>query len=95
MGGKLNVLFFDVTTLYFESINQDELREFGFSKDCKFKEVQVVLSLITTEYGIPIGYEIFQENTFEGNTLNSRCRKIEENGGFLLFFIPRLRLNGV
>ena len=68
-GGKLNVLFFDVTTLYFESIHQDELRDFGFSKDCKFKEVQVVLSLITTEYGVPISYEIFQGNTFEGNTL--------------------------
>ena len=44
----VDVLFFDVTTLYFESIQADELRDFGFSKDCKFKETQVVLALVTT-----------------------------------------------
>ena len=69
LGGKLNILFFDVTTLYFESTEQDELKSFVFSKDCKFKEVQVVLSLITTEHGLPVGYEVFPGKTFEGNTL--------------------------
>ena len=74
---KLNVLFFDVTTLYFESTRQDELRDFGFSKDCKFKEVQVVLSLITTDYGMPIGYELFPGNTFEGNTLIKTLKQVK------------------
>ena len=54
IGGKVDVLFFDVTTLYFESIEQDELRKFGFSKDCKFKETQVVLALIATTDGLPV-----------------------------------------
>lgn len=66
---KVDVLFFDVTTLYFESIDEDELREFGFSKDCKFKEVQVVLALITAHHGLPITYELFPGSTFEGHTL--------------------------
>ena len=66
---KVDVLFFDVTTLYFESIDEDELREFGFSKDCKFKEVQVVLALVTTQHGLPITYELFPGSTFEGHTL--------------------------
>ena len=74
---KLNVLFFDVTTLYFESTKQDELRNFGFSKDCKFKDVQVVLSLITTDYGMPIGYELFPGNTFEGNTLIETLKQVK------------------
>ena len=43
---EVDVLFFDVTTLYFESFEADELRNFGFSKDCKFKETQVVLALV-------------------------------------------------
>ena len=68
-GDKLNILFFDVTTLYFESVIQDDLKDFGFSKDNKFNEVQVVLALVTTERGIPAGYETFPGNTFEGNTL--------------------------
>ncbi|MBF0300180.1 MAG: prepilin-type N-terminal cleavage/methylation domain-containing protein, partial [Oligoflexia bacterium] len=36
------VVFYDVTTLYFESKNEDSLKKFGYSKDCKFGDVQVV-----------------------------------------------------
>jgi transposase len=66
---KVDVLFFDVTTLYFESFAPDELRNFGFSKDCKFKETQVVLALVTTTNGLPITYKLFPGNTYEGGTL--------------------------
>ena len=68
-GGSITIVLFDVTTLYFESINSDELREFGYSKDCKFGEVQIVLSLMTTNQGYPIGYKLFPGNTTEGKTL--------------------------
>jgi len=67
--GQVDVLFFDVTTLYFESFKEDELRKFGFSKDCKFKETQVVLALITTTKGLPLTYEVFSGNKYEGHTL--------------------------
>lgn len=66
---KIDVVLFDVTTLYFESIERDELREFGFSKDCKFNNTQVVLALMTTTDGSPVGYELFPGNTSEGKTL--------------------------
>ena len=66
---KVDVLFFDVTTLYFESFKADELRDFGFSKDCKFKETQVVLALVATTDGLPITYQLFPGNTYEGGTL--------------------------
>jgi len=66
---SVDVLFFDVTTLYFESFEKDDLRNNGFSKDCKFKETQVVLALVTTTEGLPISYEVFPGNLFEGNSL--------------------------
>lgn len=66
---KVDVLLFDVTTLYFESVDQDTLRDFGYSKDCKFKQVQVVLALMTTTDGTPISYELFPGNTSESKTL--------------------------
>ena len=69
LGEKVNVLLYDVTTLYFESFTEDELREFGFSKDCKFKEVQVVMVLIATTKGLPITYELFPGSTTEVKTL--------------------------
>lgn len=68
-GGKVEVVFFDVTTLYFESKNSDNLRDFGYSKDCKFNEVQVVLSLIINDKGMPLSYGLFKGNTFEGKSL--------------------------
>jgi transposase len=66
---QVDVLLFDVTTLYFESFRPDELRSFGFSKDCKFKETQVVLALVTTTEGMPIAYELFPGSTSEGQTI--------------------------
>ena len=68
---KVKVAFFDVTTLYFESFTPDDLRIPGFSKDNKVKETQVVLALMTTVDGLPLGYELFPGNTYEGNTLIS------------------------
>jgi len=67
--GKVDVLFFDVTTLYFESVEADELRNFGYSKDQQFQSVQVVLALATTEHGLPVGYKLFPGNTGEVGTL--------------------------
>ena len=64
-----SLLLFDVTTLYFESFKDDELRQPGFSKDNKIKETQIVLALATTPDGMPLWYEIFPGNTWEGDTL--------------------------
>jgi transposase len=69
LNGKIDVLFFDVTTLYMESISEDELRAFGYSKDQKFHQVQVVLALATTADGLPIGYKLCPGNTAETKTL--------------------------
>jgi len=85
--GRLDVAFLDVTTLFFESVNEDELRAFGFSKDCKFKETQVVLALVTTTDGLPITYRLFPGNIYEGHTLISMVediRKVYEVGNVLL-----------
>jgi len=35
LGGKIDVVFYDMTTLYFESSDEDDLRKTGFSKDGK------------------------------------------------------------
>ena len=76
--GKMSVVFFDVTTLYFESQKADDLKEFGYSKDCKFNEVQIVLSMVINSEGRPLTYEIFPGNTFEGNTLLSHLIQLKK-----------------
>jgi len=78
---KVDVVFYDVTTFYFESVRADSLRDFGFNKDGKFKEVQVVLGLLIDCEGRPIGYELFPGHTFEGKTLEAVLEKLEKRFG--------------
>ena len=74
---KVDVVFYDVTTFAFESIAVDGLRNFGYSKDCKFNEVQVVLGMIIDAEGIPVGYELFPGNTFDGKTMVKALENIK------------------
>lgn len=67
--GKMSVVFYDVTTLYFESSQGDELRRTGFSKDGKHQHPQIVLGLLVSSGGYPLAYEIFEGNKFEGHTM--------------------------
>lgn len=76
-GGKLRVLFYDATTLYFESFIEDELKQNGYSKDMKFNQPQLLLALFVTEKGLPVGYELFPGNTFEGHTLIPVLEKLK------------------
>jgi len=76
---SINVLFYDCTTLYFESFIEDELKEDGYSKDMKFNQPQVLLALLVTEHGMPIGYEVFPGSQYEGYTLEKAVKKIEED----------------
>jgi transposase len=64
-----SLLFYDVTTLYFETFESDELRKTGFSKDNKSQQPQVLVALMVTQDGFPIAYEVFAGNTFEGHTM--------------------------
>ncbi|NBB80314.1 MAG: IS1634 family transposase [Verrucomicrobia bacterium] len=66
---RIGVVFYDMTSLYFEAEDEDELRRIGFSKDGKFQNPQIMLGLLVGENGYPIGYDIFEGNTFEGKTL--------------------------
>src|SRR4030066_130987 len=65
----LSIVFYDVTTLYFESPDEDDLRKTGFSKDGKHQCPQIVLGLLVSIEGYPLAYEIFEGNKFEGNTM--------------------------
>lgn len=67
--GQISVVFYDMTSLYFEAEDEDDLRKIGFSKDGKFQNPQIMLGLLVGRCGYPIGYDIFEGNTFEGKTL--------------------------
>lgn len=79
--GNISVVFYDMTTLYFEAEDEDDLRKIGFSKDGKFQHPQIMLGLLVGEHGYPIGYDIFEGNVFEGHTLLPTLDKISQKYG--------------
>jgi transposase len=74
---EINIMFYDCTTLYFESFTEDELRSFGYSKDHKFNQGQVLLALMVTKEGLPVGYDVFPGNMYEGDTFKAAIEKIK------------------
>jgi transposase len=77
LGGAPGIVFYDMTTLYFEASTEDDLRKTGFSKDGKHQCPQIFLGLLVSYGGNPIGYDIFEGNIFEGHTLIPVLKKFE------------------
>lgn len=75
---SVTAVFYDMTSLYFEAEEEDDLRRIGFSKDGKFQCPQIMLGLLVGEKGYPIGYDIFEGNAFEGRTLLPVLRGIQK-----------------
>ena len=69
LNNRISIVFYDVTTLYFEAQQEDELRKTGFSKDGKHQHPQIVLGLLVSIGGYPLVYDIFEGNKFEGHTM--------------------------
>ena len=70
LGGRVEMLFYDVTSLYFESFREDTLRSPGFSKDGKTSETQIILGLLVCENGYPLSYSIFNGAQYESYTMS-------------------------
>lgn len=69
LGSKLGIVFYDMTSLYYETESQDDLRKIGYSKDGKHQHPQILLGLLVSAGGMPIAYEVFEGNTSETKTL--------------------------
>ena len=62
-------LFFDCTTLSFETSVEDKLCQHGLSKDGKHGESLVLLALMVSPEGLPISYEVLPGAADEGHSL--------------------------
>jgi len=78
LGFDFSLVFYDVTTLYFETHGQDELRRNGFSKDNKINQPQILIGLVVNNTGFPVYWNIFKGNTFEGKTMIPVISAIKE-----------------
>lgn len=78
VGNTVDVVFYDISTLYFEAADEDDLRRTGYSKDGKFDCPQILLGLLITREGNPISYEIFEGDLSEKKTFIPLLRRAAE-----------------
>jgi len=73
MGDLLNLdvdlIFYDTTSVYFETDDEDDIRRRGHSKDGKGDCPQVVVGLAVTRDGIPVKSWVFPGNTADVSTI--------------------------
>ena len=78
LGGVIGMLFYDVTTVYFESDNPDDLRKTGFSKEGRHQNPQIILGLLVSAGGYPLAYCIHEGNKYEGHTMIPVVKEFQE-----------------
>ena len=81
---QFDVLLYDLTSTYFESdppFPEGDKRRFGYSRDKRFDCVQVVIALVVTPEGFPLGYEVLPGNTLDKLTLRDALESIEKQYG--------------
>ena len=81
---RFDVLLYDLTSTYFESdppFPEGDQRRFGYSRDKRFDCVQVVIALVVTPEGFPLGYEVFPGNTLDKQTLKAALASMEKQYG--------------
>ncbi len=74
---NLQLVFYDVTTLAFDSQARKGLKDFGFSKDHRFQDVQIVIGLVINRDGFPLYFDVFNGHTFEGKTFLSVVEQVK------------------
>ena len=74
----VDLVFYDVTTLAFETQQTNELLQMGYSKDKKFNESQVVLGMSIDRDRMPVSFDIYPGNTFEGHTFKDTIETMKK-----------------
>lgn len=78
LGGRFGIVFYDMTTLYFETPDEDDIRRIGYSKDGKHQHPQIKLGVAVGADGFPIGYDIFEGSIYEGHTFIPVLDKLQK-----------------
>ncbi len=78
--GDVSLVLYDVTTLYFEAENEDELRKVGYSKERRV-DPQVVVGLLVDRGGFPLEIGCFEGNRAETLTILPVVKQFQERHG--------------
>ena len=75
---EVDLLFFDTTSTYFETEDENDLKMRGYSKDKRSDLPQVIIGLAVTRSGIPVKHWIFPGNTADMKTIETVKNDLSE-----------------
>jgi transposase len=75
---KLDVVFYDVTTFYFDSDKEDDFRKIGYNKDGKIGKTVVVFGMLIDKENNPIGYKVYRGGFYEGHTFGDAITTLKQ-----------------
>jgi transposase len=79
---KYELLLYDITSTYFEGqCAANPLAKRGYSRDCRPDCLQVLIGLVVTEDGFPLGYEVFAGNRNDATTVDEMVTAMEQKYG--------------
>jgi transposase len=79
---EYNLLLYDITSTYFEGEAKGNPKaKRGYSRDKRADCKQVLIALVVTKEGIPLGYEVFDGNRHDSTTVEEIIEKMESRYG--------------
>jgi len=72
------MVFYDVTTFYFDSSKEDDFREKGFGKYGKIGKTIIVFGMLIDKNKQPVGYEVYRDRQYEGHTFADALKRLQE-----------------
>ena len=78
--GDISLVLYDVTTLYFEAENEDELRKVGLSKERRV-DPHIVVGLLVDREGFPLEIGCFEGNHAETRTIVPIIKQFQARHG--------------
>lgn len=78
----ISLIFYDVTTLSFETDTEDEMRRKGYSKEHRNDMPQVLIGLFVDRDGYPFDFDVFEGNKFEGHTFKTAVANLIKKYSF-------------
>ena len=77
----LRLVWYDLTSSYFEGDGVCELAEYGHSRDHRGDRAQIVMGLAITQEGFPIAHDVFPGSTGDVGTVAGMAQKLKERFG--------------
>jgi transposase len=79
---KYELLLYDITSTYFEGqCAANPMARRGYSRDSRPDCLQVLIGLVVTEDGFPLGYEVFAGNRHDSSTVDEMVTAMEQRYG--------------